>query len=296
MSQKEKKWPPTSIVIASYNNYNTLEKVLNKMLKLDYPKYEINVIYDGDIKGAKEIVEKYKKYKIIKHHLNKKNLGVCKTRNKGIEMSKYNYVVNMDHDCIPVKNWLKKIMIGFSDPKVGVVSSYTYYGGTSTAFRKELLEQVGGGYDLDYNYYREDTDLSFKIMDLGYKFKLVKADFEHDHLEVKPKGPKGMFDYVMKRLKYHQNDVLLYKKHPTKLCKKFLKIRAGFLVSPYADFSVATGLWQGRFNLSSPRGIVFMKSNTWWKKVAIILAGIIYVILVKLSRLIGSIKHGKLLI
>ena len=98
MSQKEKKWPPTSIVIASYNNYNTLEKVLNKMLKLDYPKYEINVIYDGDIKGAKEIVEKYKKYKIIKHHLNKKNLGVCKTRNKGIEMSKYNYVVNMDHE------------------------------------------------------------------------------------------------------------------------------------------------------------------------------------------------------
>jgi len=293
---KKEKWPPTSIIIASYNNYNTLEKVLNGMLKLDYPKYEIIIVYDGESKGADQIIKKFQRHKIIRHHKNRKNLGVCKTRNKGIKLSKYNFVVNMDHDCIPVKNWLKKIIAGFDNPKVGVVSSYTYYGGTSTAFRKELLEKVGGGYDLDYGYYREDTDLSFKIMDLGYKFKLVKANFEHDHEEVNPKGISGMLKYLMKRLKYHQNDVLLYKKHPTKLCKDFLQIKYGFLVSPYADFSVATGLWQGRFNLSSPRGLVFMKSDKLWKKIAIVCVGILYVLMVKGSRLVGSIKHRKILL
>jgi cellulose synthase/poly-beta-1,6-N-acetylglucosamine synthase-like glycosyltransferase len=296
MSQKKNTWPPASIIIASYNNYNTLTKVLNKMLKLDYPKYEINIVYDGDIKGAKEIIDKFKKYKIIHHHINKKNLGVCKTRNKGIELSKYNFIVNMDHDCIPKKDWLKKIMSGFDNPKIGVVSSYAKYGGTSTAFRKELLKKVGGGYDLDYGYYREDTDLSFKIMDLGHEFKLVKADFEHNHKEARPKGINGLFKYLIQRLKYHQNDVLLYKKHPTKLCQDFLKIKYGFLVSPYADFSVATGLWQGKFNLSSPRGLVFMKSDKLWKKVIIVFIGITYILLVKFSRLIGSIKHKKLLI
>jgi glycosyltransferase involved in cell wall biosynthesis len=290
------KYPPASIVIASYNNYNTLKTVLNGMLKLDYPKYEVLVVYDGDQKGADKIIEKFKKHKIISHYKNGKNLGVCKTRNKGIKMSTYDFVVNMDHDCIPKKDWLKKIIAGFDNPKVGVVSSYTYYGGTSTAFRKELLKRVGGGYDLDYKYYREDTDLSFKIMDLGYKFKLVKADFKHDHNEVRPQGLSGIRKYVMRRLKYHQNDVLLYKKHPTKLCKKFLKIKYGFLVSPYADFSVATGLWQGKFNLSSPRGLVFLKADAWWKKIVIICIGIIYVLMVKGSRLIGSIKHGKLLL
>ena len=137
-------WPPASMVISSYNNYNTLEKVLNGMLKLDYPKYEIIVIYDGDPNGANEIIKKYKKYKYIKYYKNKKNQGVCKTRNKGIKLSKYNFVVNMDHDCIPEKKWLKKIIAGFDDPKVGISSSYAYYGGTSTAFRKELLERIGG--------------------------------------------------------------------------------------------------------------------------------------------------------
>jgi cellulose synthase/poly-beta-1,6-N-acetylglucosamine synthase-like glycosyltransferase len=291
-----KKFPPVSIVIATFNNSNTLRKVLNAMLKIDYPKYEIIVIDDGSKDNTTEMMKDFSKEKKITYHKFSKNQGVCKARNKGIKLSKYDIIVNMDHDCIPVRNWLKEIVKGFENPKVGIVSSYAYYGGTSTAFRKELLKKVGGGYDLDYGYYREDTDLSFKIMDLGYKFKLVKADFEHDHKEVMPMGASGMIKYLLKRLKYHQNDVLLYKKHPTKLCKEFLHIKFGFLVSPYSDFSVATGLWQGRFNLSSPRGLIFMKADSVWKKILIVFAGIAYVFLVKCSRLIGSVKHGKLLI
>ena len=138
-----------------------------------------------------------------------KNSGVCKARNTGIKNSNYDLVINMDHDCIPSKNWLKDMIKGFEDSQVGVVSAYDYYGGTSTGFRKKLLEKVGG-YDEDYFYYREDTDLSFKIMDLGYDFKLVEAKYKHDHKETKPKNIIELVKMIFKRLKYHQNDVLLY--------------------------------------------------------------------------------------
>lgn len=298
-AKKTKKWPNVSIVIATYNRASTLRKVLKAMLKLSYPaKYEIIVVNDGSTDNTKEMLEKEfgrePKIKIINFRNNK---GVCKARNAGIKAAKYEIVVNMDHDCIPSKTWLKDLVSGFTSSKVGVVSSYGGFGGTSTAFRRELLEKVHG-YDEDYRYYREDTDLTFKIMELGYEYKLVKADYIHDHVETKPKNLIELAKYVSQRLRYHQNDVLLYKKHPNELTRKFLDIKFGFLVNPMYDFKVATGLWKkrGKLELSSPRGIVFIENKTPLHFLLIILLGIAYVIAVKCTRLIASIKFGKLLI
>ena len=175
------------------------------------------------------------------------------------------------------------------------MSAYDYYGGTSTGFRKELLERVGG-YDEDYRYYREDTDLSFKIMDLGYGFRLVKAGYYHDHEEAKPKGMLALARHVLQRLYYHQNDALLYKKHPNKVCEEFLHIKYGFLVDPAQDFRVATGLWKkgGKLEAGSPRGITFIENRGPAHAAAIVAAGIAYVMLVKASRLMGSVRFGKL--
>lgn len=135
-------------------------------------------------------------------------------------------------------------------------------------------------------------------MELGYEFKLVKADFLHDHKEEKPKGILGILRYGYKRLKLHGNDVLLYKKHPNDLTKKFLNIKFGFIVSPISDFKVATGLWKknGKLELSSPRGIVFIENKTPFHALAIVFLGIGYVIAVKFARLIASIRFRKLLI
>lgn len=294
-----KRWPNVSIVVATYNRANTLRKVLKAMLKLSYPaKYEIIVINDGSTDNTKQMLEKEfagnPKITIINFD---KNQGVCKARNAGIKRAKYEIVVNMDHDCIPSRNWLKDLISGFTHSKVGVVSSYGGYGGTSTAFRKHLLEKVGG-YDEDYRYYREDTDLTFKIMELGYEYKLVKADYVHDHVETKPKNLFELAKYVWQRLKYHQNDVLLYKKHPNELTRKFLGIKFGFLVNPMYDFKIATGLWKpgAKLSLSSPRGIVFIENKTPLHALAIIFLGICYVFAVKLARLYASIKFRKLLI
>ncbi len=286
-----------SIVIATYNNSKTLERVLKSMFELDYPEeYEIIVINDGSTDSTKEMLEKFSGNEKIKV-INILHSGVCRARNAGIEAAKYPIIINMDHDCIPGRKWLRQMVEGFDSKEVGVVSAYDYYGGTSTAFRKELLDKVGG-YDEEYKYYREDTDLSFKIMDLGYSFKLVKADYIHSHKEVKPKGLIEVIRHILQRLGYHQNDVLLYRKHPTKLAREFLHIKLGFLVNPVWDFKIATGLWQkgAKMRLSSPRGIVFLENKSPLHLGLIVLLGICYVLAVKASRLAGSIRFKKLLI
>ena len=293
-------FPDTSIVIATYRNPRILKNVLNAMLKIDYPsKFEIIVVDDGSKDQTAEMMKKeFGREKRIRFEGFEKNQGVCKARNTGIEMARFPIIVNMDHDCVPEKKWLKELVKPFADPKVGVVSSFGDYGGTSTAFRKELLELVGG-YDESYRYYREDSDLTFSVMDLGYKYKrLQEPMYFHDHTEIKPQGVVGLLKYVFKRLRYHQNDVLLFKKHP-KLARKFLDVKLGFLVNPLADFKTVANLWPGsskRVELSSPRGIIFIENKTALHTVLIVLAAVFYVAAVKAFRLWGSLRFRKLLL
>lgn len=292
-------FPGASIIVATYNNSKILDKALNAMLKIEYPAdYEIIIVNDGSTDKTKEMLTKNfggnKRITVINFE---KNQGVCKARNAAIKKAKYEIVVNMDHDCIPEKGWLMDLIKGFDSEKIGTVTSYGGYGWTSTAFRKHLLDKVGG-YDEEYRYYREDTDLTFKIIELCYEFKQVKAEYVHDHEETKPAGVFGLLKYVLKRWKYHMNDVLLYKKHPNKLTKDFLDIKFGILVNPLKDISLATGTWEkGRkLSLSSPRGIVFLENKTLLHTLIILSVGITYMIGLKFFRLVASIKYGKLLI
>lgn len=292
-------YPKASIVIASFNNRVVLEKALVAMLALDYPAgYEIIVVDDGSSDGTVEMLrEKFGNEKKIRVIGFGENRGVCRARNEGIRATRFPIVVNMDQDCIPSKSWLRELVKGFDGPKVGVVSSFGSYGGTSTAFRKEALGKVHG-YDERYFYYREDTDLTFSIMDLGYSYRVVKADYVHDHKEVAPKGKMAMLKYVLKRLRYHENDALLFKKHP-KLAAPFLHVKLGFIVDPRQDFRVVVNKWEGsskQLKLGSPRGIVMLENKSPLHAIAIILMGIAYVFAIKFYRLVGSIRFGKLLL
>jgi GT2 family glycosyltransferase len=202
----------------------------------------------------------------------------------------------MDDDCIPKKSWLKEMVSGFDSEKTGMVSGFSLNGGTSTGFSRKALEKTGL-YDEEYFYYREDTDLVFRIMDAGFEIKQVDARYVHEHKIEKPKGITGFLRHSIKRIKNHKNDVLLYKKNPVR-AKKFLDIKAGFMVNPLNDFKAATGLWHkgGKINLSSPRGIIFLENKSLVHSVIILFGGIFYVIAVKLARLYGSLKFGKILI
>jgi len=269
------------------------------MLALDYPnEYEVVVVDDGSRDNTVEMVKSvFGKEKKVRLFSFEKNVGVCRARNRGIEEARFPIVVNMDHDCIPDRAWLKGLVSGFENPKVGVVSSFGSFGGTSTAFRKRLLEEVGG-YDEEYFYYREDTDLTFKIMDLGYEYKVVKAGYFHDHEEAVPRGVLAWARYVWRRLRYHENDVLLYRKHP-KLAGEFLHVKLGFIVDPMEDFKVVANLWEGsskELKLGSPRGLELIKNRTPVHTIAIIVLAIFYVLAVKLFRLVGSLRFGKLLV
>lgn len=300
--EKQSFTPPKSatIVVATLNGGEPLIHAIRGMLDQRYKgKWDVVVVDDGSW-------DKTTPHLLRRHFENNPRVtiitlprsGVCKARNAGIRAATNEVVINMDHDCIPEKDWLERMMSGFDSPRVGAVSAYGGFGGTSTAFRRDLLHHLGG-YDEDYFYYREDTDLSFRIMELGYEYRKVDgARYREDRTLVRPRGIHGIVRYTLQRMRYHMNDVLLHKKHPYPLCEKFLHVKWKCIVDPVEDFKVVTGLWNGNeeMALSSPRGMTFYSGRGIARFGAMVMIGLAYAFAIKWARLAGSLKHGHLLV
>ena len=282
-----------SIIVATHNRADILEQTLSAMLEQDFPvEYEVIVVDDCSSDNTAEMLEKFPRVRKI---LLKENLGPAAARNLGIKAAKHPVSVVMDDDCIPSKRWLMNLVAGFSG-KVGMTTSFSIYGGTSTAFLKKAVEDAGY-FDETFPFeFREDTDLVFRVMDLGYGVKFVE-DAKFEHLHKTPEGIVSKIRYAIRRVWIHQVDPLLFKKHPERT-KDFLKVKFGFLVDPKEDLYKAIGKWQeGReLSLSSPQGVVLISGKTPVHKLAILLLGFVYLLSIKGIRLYGSLKYGKLLI
>ena len=101
--------PKVSVIITYYNKKTYILKTINSILNQTYKNIEIIFVYDDsnqkDLEYIKRILNKFKNKKLI---INKKNLGVAKSRNKALKFCKGSYIAFIDSDDI----W-KKIKLEF---------------------------------------------------------------------------------------------------------------------------------------------------------------------------------------
>ncbi len=104
-----KKKPLISVIITYYKKKDFINRTLKSIFNQTYKNFEVIFVYDEedttDFEFIKQILIKFKKKKII---INKKNLGVAKSRNLAIKHSKGKYVAFIDSDDIWKKNKLFK--------------------------------------------------------------------------------------------------------------------------------------------------------------------------------------------
>ena len=287
-----------SIITGTYNRKEILAKALDAMLIQKFPaNFEVLVIDDGSTDGTPEMMQQFAKNKKIKY-IRKQHIGPIMVRNLGFQKARYPVVVIMDDDCIPEKKWLKELVEELTPDSCGA-SSFGPDGGTSTAFRRAEVIRAGM-FDKRFNRfpYREDTDLKMALEKMtGKKFKYIEGKARFAHLQRQPQTLGQKLRYGLRRVKVHMNDPLLYKKHPNEV-RKMMDIKFGFIRNPVRDFEVATGRWNGRkdFSLSSPQGVQIIQNKSPAHALAIITFGVVYVVLVKIARLYGSVIFGKLLI
>ena len=88
-----------SVVVPLYNKEQYIERTLQSILSQTYRDYEIIVIDDGSNDGsyskAESILKQYSKSSII---FKQQNSGVGSARNKGVELSRGEYICFLDSD------------------------------------------------------------------------------------------------------------------------------------------------------------------------------------------------------
>lgn len=226
-----------SIIVATYNRPDRLDKLLEVLNHQTFKDFEVVVVHDGptDYKPKKQGYS-------ITFDMLPVHKGFASTLNKCISLAKGEIVAKTDDDCIPDPNWLEKGLEYFKFNGIIAVEGLIYtdkpydlnyrtvhnlyflngkknkwrgYIGANMFFRKSILDELKG-YDERFNgYFREDTDLAWRII----KSKKGIIYFNREARIFHPAVPWSKEGNVEKnerkfRAKMHIHDGLLFKKHP----------------------------------------------------------------------------------
>ncbi len=210
--------PTISVVIATYNRPQYLEKCLEGLNNLIIPegKVELVIVDDGSTE-AYDIEHLQKISRFPFKFIRKEHSGITETKNRGIEEGTGRYVAFLDDDMVVSPLWLTQLMSGFKDQNVAGVGStnltypdqnpFTQYIDyrelirkafrdetgeimnviTSTAvLRMDILQEVGG-FNVRQSaagvpFGGDDVDLTWRIRDKGYQFRHVEGAIAfHNH-------------------------------------------------------------------------------------------------------------------
>ncbi|MEN3045072.1 MAG: glycosyltransferase [Candidatus Hydrothermales bacterium] len=123
-------YPFVTIQIPVYNELNVVERIIESATRIDYPKdrFEIQILDDSDDE-TKEVIDKL----VEEKRSEGKNIYVLRRANRsgfkagalknGLERAKGDFVAIFDADFIIPKDFLKKTLPYFSDPKVAFVQA-----------------------------------------------------------------------------------------------------------------------------------------------------------------------------
>lgn len=174
------KKPKITVLMPVYNAEKFLREAIDSILNQTFKDFEFLIINDASTDNSKKIILSYEDPRII-YAENKKNLGVTKTLNRGLKLTKAKYIARMDADDISLPERFEK-QVEFMDKNqnLGLLGSSwilideagkkkqfckAYKGRQAVHFmchgsvmmRKKVLEKVG--YYRKIFKYAQDYDL-----------------------------------------------------------------------------------------------------------------------------------------
>lgn len=234
-----------SVIIPNYNGRQLLEKNLPDVIE-NCPESEIIVVDDASTDDSTSFIKKnFKKVKLL---VNSKNVGFSKTVNQGVENAKSKYVLLLNSDVSPRKDFLKNAIETFSKEaektfavgladyshegskivvrgrggaifKRGFINHFTLppksgetlwvSGGSSLIDRRKYLE-LGGFDPIFAPFYWEDIDLSYRARKKGYLcFFSENSKVDHYHEEGAIKKTKT--EFFIKSTSYKNQFLFVWK-------------------------------------------------------------------------------------
>ena len=187
-------FPDISVVMSCYNAEKELPKAIRSVLDQTFSNYEFIIIDDGSTDKSLKVIRDYASQdNRIRVYKNDANLGLAASLNKGIEISRANYIARMDADDFSLPDRLS-IQFNFmkKNPKVDILGSAVLINRkngeqkikTCPEYHEEIIKRVfrkpllfhptalikksvyfkHGFYNVDRRW-AEDADLWYRIFD-----------------------------------------------------------------------------------------------------------------------------------
>lgn len=118
--------PKVTVLMSVYNGERYLREAIDSILNQCFEDFEFLIINDASADNTEEILKNYKDSR-IKVIINKKNLGLTKSLNKGLKIAKGEYIARMDSDDISLPKRLEEeVKVLDLDGNIGLVGTYCF--------------------------------------------------------------------------------------------------------------------------------------------------------------------------
>ena len=227
-----------SVVVPYFRKKLFILKTINSILNQSHKNLEIIIIYDdsdlSDLKFIKKFISKDKRVKIF---LNKKNMGVSKSRNFGIKKSKGKFITFIDSDDLWKKNKLK-VQLDFMIKNKCLISHSDY---EIINKKNKVLGYMKVKKKLGYN------DLIYSC-DIGLSTVMISKKLKSKILFPKIITKEDYILWLKLSKKFHifgiQKNLVSWRKNDTSLFYIWQKIKDAFtLYSKYEKFNLIKSLF-----------------------------------------------------
>lgn len=104
----EHNYPLVSIIVPVYNMEDFVIECLSSIKESTYENIEVLIIDDGSKDNSLKLIQQFAKNDSRFHVYFQENAGVCKARNKALELSKGKYILPIDSDDILCKDFIQE--------------------------------------------------------------------------------------------------------------------------------------------------------------------------------------------
>jgi len=226
--------PLFSVVIPTYERHEHLSKLFGYLSAQVDRDFEVIVVDQSESRWS----DSAKNFGFMMTYYHSPVKGAVRARNTGAMLAQGEIIAFIDDDCFPDPRWLLNARPYFKDnsalglegiiesdhlkdPAWRPVSNVGFEGlgfMTANLFVRSEVFQLLGGFDLqfDHPHFREDTDLGWRIQELG------EIPYAKDVSVFHPALPTHIErESAQERAKFFQKDAILYQKHKEKYKQLF---------------------------------------------------------------------------
>lgn len=233
-------YPSVSVIVPCFNEEKSVEKTINSLLNLDYPKDKLQIIIvnDGSKDKTQEVIQQFTGIPNVKI-FHKENGGKYTALNLGLKHINTEFFSCLDADSVVEPRAMKKIMKYFSEPEImAVIPSALVVTPTNiiqkaqkaeydmAIFFKKIFSLIGGLHvtpgtlpvyrikvfkmigEFKYGHSGEDMEMAFRMQKNHFKIVQCREAFVHT---IPPDSVKMLYKQRVRWLSAFLQNIIDYR-------------------------------------------------------------------------------------